>query len=169
VADGSSASAWFALIGALGGVVLTGTMSLVTAALNQRWNERDRTRAAREADTRATDDRLRSVSHTYLVAANRFYHVLDQASRMTGRGEQFDPTEHTRAAETAMQDAYMYLTICAGARVRELARAYNQSQYDLEAAAHGGDRTAWDRQARIVRQCRDELRAAIRAALGVQD
>jgi hypothetical protein len=167
VADGNSA--WFALIGALGGVLLTGTMSLITAVLNQRWGETARRRTTAEADTRTRHEQLRAVCHDYLVAANAFFQALDQVSLKASRGEQFDPAEHTRAADQALQDAYVYLTISAGARIRELARAYNQSQYDLEPVARAGDRAAWERQSQLVRGRRYEVRAAMRTALGVTD
>ncbi|MER7280152.1 hypothetical protein ABT369_37515 [Dactylosporangium sp. NPDC000244] len=168
--DGSSTAAVLALVGALGGVLLTGAMSIGTAALNQHWSERSRSRAADDAGVRARRDELRAACHAYLVAANRFFQALEEVSRMTRRGEQFDPTERTRPAVIALQDAYLYLTISAGAQVRELAQAYNASQFkDLEPVAYSGDRAAWDEQAKAVNRRRDELRAAMRADLGVED
>ncbi|WP_432971581.1 hypothetical protein [Dactylosporangium sp. CA-233914] len=164
MADGGSNAAVLALVGALGGVLVTGAMSLITAALNQRWSERARVQASDESRVRARRDELRAACHAYLVAANRFYQALEEARR----GEPADATERTRPAVTAMQDAYLYLTISAGARVRKLAQAYNTSQYELEAVGFD-DRAAWDERVRIVNQRREELRAAMRADLGVED
>jgi hypothetical protein len=135
MADAGSASGWFALVGALGGVALTGAVGLRTATLTHRWNEQARSRAVQEEDARAMRNQRREACHHYLVATNAFYQAVDQVYRMALRGEQFDPREHTRTAITALQDAYVYLTISTGAAVRQLARAYNMVLYELERAA----------------------------------
>jgi hypothetical protein len=103
----------------LGGVALTGGLSLATAALNHRWGEQSRVRAAREQETRATRDQAREACHNYLVATNSFYQAVDQVYLRTSRAEQFDQHEHVKAAITALQDAYVYLTISSGAEVRK--------------------------------------------------
>jgi hypothetical protein len=56
-------------------------------------------------------DQEREACHNYLVATNSFCQAVDQVYRRTGRNEQFDQREHARAAITALQDTYDYLTI----------------------------------------------------------
>lgn len=53
-----------------------------------------------------------------------------------------DVDEHVRESLTALQDAYVYLTIRCGAQVRDLARSYNMALHDLRNAAQ--DRQSWD-------------------------
>ena len=45
-----------------------------------------------------------------------------------------------RPAITALQDAYVYLTISCGADVRTLARSYNHALYDVHRAAEEAPR-----------------------------
>ena len=115
----SDESAWIALAGALGGVVLAGGLSLATATLNHRWSEEARVRAVREQDTQVMRDQAREACHNYLVATNSFYQAIDEVYRRMGRAEKFDQHEHVRVAITALQDAYVYLTISAGAEARK--------------------------------------------------
>jgi hypothetical protein len=165
----SDGSAWVALAGALGGVAVTGSLSLATAALTRRWGEQSRVRADREQETRAMRDQEREACHNYLVATNSFYQAVDQVYRRTGRNEQFDQREHARAAITALQDTYVYLTISAGADVRKLARDYNVALYELEKAAQHADHGEWPELERETHRARRELREAMRTELGVQD
>jgi hypothetical protein len=74
----------------LGGVAVTGGLSLATAALTHRWGEQSRVRADREQETREMRDQKREACHNYLVATNSFYQAVDQVYRRTGRNEQFD-------------------------------------------------------------------------------
>jgi hypothetical protein len=165
----SDASAWIALVGALGGVALAGGLSLATAAFNHRWSEQTRVRAAREQETRVMRDQAREACHNYLVATNSFYQAVDQVYLRTSRAEQFDQHEHVRAAITALQDAYVDLTISAGAEVRDIARGYNKSLYDLQRVARRADTDEWPKVERETHDKRRELREAMRAELGVQD
>jgi len=66
----TNTSAWFALAGALGGIVLTGGFTLVNAILNHRWSERAGERSNRDQEAREAAARLRDVFHDYLVATN---------------------------------------------------------------------------------------------------
>jgi len=83
-------SAWITLAAALGGVALTGTLSLATAALTHRWTEQARLQADRENEARTIRDQRREAYHNYLVATNSFYQAVDQVYLKTGRKEQFD-------------------------------------------------------------------------------
>lgn len=165
----TNASAWFALGGVLGGVALTGVIGLVTARLNHRWEEQTRIEAGREQQIRVIRDQRREVCHKYLVATNSFWQAVDQLYQRTCRGEKVDPVEHLRAANTALQDAYVDLTISCGTHVRQLANSYNKSLYDLRHAAQDADKHAWSDLDEKTRNARAPLREAMRAELGVQD
>ena len=149
--------------------MVTGSLSLVTAALTHRWSEQARLRADREQETRATRDQKREACHNYLVATNLFYQAVDQVYLRASRNEQFDQREHVRAAITALQDAYVYLTISSGADVRKLARDYNMVLYELEKAAQRADHDKWSELERETHRARRHLREAMRVELGVQD
>jgi hypothetical protein len=114
-------------------------------------------------------DQAREACHNYLVATNSFYQAVDQVYLRTSRAEQFDQREHARAAITAMQDAYVYLTISAGAEVREIARQYNKSLYELQRVARRADTDEWPKVERQTHDQRRKLREAMRIELGVQD
>jgi hypothetical protein len=165
----TNASAWFALAGALGGVALTGVIGLVTAVLTHRWAEQARGDTYRKDQMRAIRDQRREVSHNFLVATNLFWQALDQLYQKACRGEDVDSFEHLRAANTAMQDAYVDLTITCGARVRNTADVYHQKLYDLRPAAQTADEDNWSDLNEKQRQARRDLREAMRAELGVLD
>ncbi len=165
----TNASAWFALAGVLGGVTLTGVIGLVTAGLTHRWGEQARVGTDREQRIRAIRDQRREVCHKYLVATNSFWQALDQLYQKACRDEEVDPVEHLRMANTALQDAYVYLTISCGADVRQLAHSYNESLYALRPAAQAADETAWSELGDETSGARENLRKAIRAELGVED
>jgi hypothetical protein len=165
----ADASAWITLAAALGGVALTGTLSLATAALTHRWTEQARLQADRENEARIIRDQRREACHNYLVATNSFYQAVDQVYLRTGRNEQFDQHEHVRSAITALQDAYVYLTISAGSDVRQRAREYNVTLYDLQRAARGADSNSWPDLEHETHEARKRLREAMRAELGVHD
>jgi len=74
-----------------------------------------------------------------------------------------------RAAITALQDTYVYLTISCGARVRTLAHSYNQALYAVHGVAEKADKDKWDELYPKTSHAREELREAIRAELGVKD
>jgi len=165
----TNASAWFALGGVLGGVALTGMIGIVTARLNHRWEEQARIETGREQQIRVIRDQRREVCHKYLVATNSFWQTVDQLYQRTCPGEEVDPVEHLRAANTALQDAYVNLTISCGADVRRLAHAYNESLYEFRHAAQDADKNAWPDLDEKTRNARAHLREAMRAELGVQD
>jgi len=165
----ADASAWVVLAGALGGVALTGALGLVTAAQTHRWNERTRVQTAREQEVRDLRDQRRQASHSYLVATNEFYLAVDQVYLKSGRGEHPDPDEHRRAEMKELQNAYVELTITAGAEVRKRARAYNKALYALEKAAQQADQHAWSELEPETHRARNHLREAMRAELGIPD
>jgi hypothetical protein len=165
----TTASAWFALIGALGGVALTGAIGLVTAGLNHKWGEQARVEMAREQQIRAVKDQRREVCHNYLVATNSYWLTVEQLYIKTRQGDEFDSNEHMRTAITALQDSYVYLTITCGARVRELAGSYNQALYAARGAGQNADENKWAELEVVTHRARADLREAMRAELGLQD
>ncbi len=165
----TNASAWFALVGALGGVALTGAIGLVTAGLNHKWGEQARIETDREQQIHAIRDQRREACHNYLVAANSYWLTVEQLYIKACRGEEFDSNEHMRTAITALQDAYVYLTISCGASVRDLARSYNRALYAIHGAAQNADENKGRELEPETRRARADLREAMRAELGVHD
>src|SRR5689334_9616153 len=117
----ANSSAWFALVGALGGIVLTGGFTLMTAVLSHKWTAR----ADYAQELRSAKDRLRDIFHDYLIVTNTYFHAVDQMHIKALRDEEFDPLEDVREEYKALQEQYQYLTISAGDEVRRLARAYD--------------------------------------------
>ena len=111
----------------------------------------------------------RETATVILVATNSFYQAVDQVYLKTGRNEQFDQHEHVRSAITALQDAYVYLTISAGSDVRQRAREYNVTLYNLQRAARGADSNSWPDLEHETHEARKRLREAMRAELGIHD
>ena len=62
----TNASAWFALVGVLGGVTVTGVMGLATAALNHRWGEQARINTHRKRAVSSGISAARHAMITYL-------------------------------------------------------------------------------------------------------
>ena len=83
--------------------------------------------------------------------------------------EPFHPYEDLREKITALQDAYVYLTISAGSDVRQLAQSYNKTLYDLADAARAADSGGWNTLQPETRRARDLVRTAMRAELGVPE
>jgi hypothetical protein len=165
----TNASAWFALGGVLGGVALTGVIGLVTAKLTHEWGEQARIDTDRKQELRVIRDQRREVCHNFLVATNLFWQALDQLYQKACHGEEVNPFEHLRAANTALQDTYVDLTITCGARVRELADSYHTDLYALRPAAQAADKDAWFELNRVQLQARRNLREVMRVELGVPD
>lgn len=148
---------------------MTGALSLATVAFTHRWNEQARLQADREREVRTIREQRREACHNYLVATNSFYQAVDQVYLKTDRKEQFDQHEHVRIAITALQDAYVYLTISAGSDVRQYAREYNVSLYNLQRAAQRADSSSWRDLEHETHEARKRLREAMRAELGIRD
>ena len=165
----TTANAWFALGGVLGGVTITGVLGLATAALNHRWGERTRINTYREQESRAIRDQRREACHDYLVATNAFWQAMDQLNLNASRGEQVDRGEYLRLANNTLQDTYVYLTISCGARIRGLADSYQARLYELAGEAQDVNRDEWGKLSGRTHQPRQELREAMRKELGVQD
>jgi hypothetical protein len=161
-------SAWFALAGALGGILLTGGITLATTILNHRWSEQASQRERREQESREASDRLRGVFHDYLVATNTYYHAVHQMHEL-GRSRSDDFDTWVRKEYQALQEEYQYLTISAGGEVRRLARAYDMVLYALRDSAVAFDEDAWTTFRADTHKSREKVRVAMRAELGIFD
>jgi hypothetical protein len=161
-------SAWFALAGAVGGIVLTGGFSLTTAVLTHRWSERAGERSGGAQERRETADRLRGVFHDYLVATNAYYHAVHQMHEL-GRSRSNDFDTWVRKEYQALQEEYQYLTISAGSTVRQLAREYDMVLYALRDAVADFEDDKWAESQAETHKSRERVRVAMRAELGVCD
>jgi hypothetical protein len=161
-------SAWFALAGALGGILLTGGITLANAILNHRWSEQASARTHHEQERRDAADRLRGVFHDYLVATNAYYHAVHQMHEL-GRSRSDDFDTWVRKEYQALQEEYQYLTISAGTEVRRLARAYDVVLYALRDAAVSFDEDAWAEFRAETHKSREKVRVAMRTELGIFD
>ncbi len=159
-------SAWFALAGALGGIVLTGGFTLINAIVNHRWSERASERSNREQEAREAAARLRGVFHDYLVATNAYFHAIDQMHEL-GRSRSDDFDTWARREYQALQEEYQYLTISAGNEVRQLARQYDVVLYGLRDAATDFDEDRWSELRLETHKSRERVRVAMRAELGI--
>jgi hypothetical protein len=165
----ANASAWFALVGVLGGVTVTGVMGLATATLNHRWEEQRRISTHREQEGRVIRDQRREACHDYLLATNAFWQAMDQLNLNASRGRQVDRAEYLRETNTTLQDTYVYLTISCGAKVRELADSYQGKLYELAGESQDVTRDEWGDLSQRTHQPRKELREAMRNELNVGD
>jgi hypothetical protein len=165
----ANASAWFALVGVLGGVTVTGVMGLATATLNHRWEEQRRISTHREQEGRVIRDQRREACHDYLLATNAFWQAMDQLNLNASRSRQVDRAEYLRETNTTLQDTYVYLTISCGAKVRELADSYQGKLYELAGESQDETRDEWGDLSQRTHQPRKELREAMRNELNVGD
>lgn len=164
----TNSSAWFALVGALGGILLTGEFTLANAILSHRWSELASERSLRRQEAREAADRLRGVFHDYLVATNAYYHAVHQMHEL-GQSRDADFDTWVRKEYQVLQEEYQYLTISAGAEVRRLARAYDMVLYALRDAAVDFDEEAWSKFRDETHKAREKVRVAMRAELGIYD
>jgi hypothetical protein len=118
---------------------------------------------------RAIRDQRREVCHNFLVATNFFWQELDQLYQKACRGEEVDSFAHLRVANTAMQNAYVDLTITCGAQVRRTADYYHRKLYELRPVAQAAEKDKWSDLNENQLQTRMDLREAMRAELGVLD
>jgi hypothetical protein len=161
-------SAWFALAGAVGGIVVAGGFSVTTAVLTHRWSERASERSGRAQERRETADRLRGVFHDYLVATNAYYHAVHRMHEL-GRSRSDDFDTWVRKEYQALQEEYQYLTISASGAVRQLAREYDMVLYGLRDAVADFDEDKWAELHAETHKSRERVRVAMRAELGIYD
>src|SRR5690242_11239486 len=78
MAAAETASAWFALGGALGGVLITGTIALVTSVLNHRWQQASADRALDWEHAKQIRQERREMYAAYWIAWNALMQVLEE-------------------------------------------------------------------------------------------
>jgi hypothetical protein len=140
-ADSTGAtSAWFALGGALGGVLVTSAIALLTAILNQRWQARSSEGALRWEHTKQLrQDRLETYAR-YLSAWNRLTQqylevknavmALDSPPATEADAKALIPIDvsaELRAADIAWRDAWNLAFLMAGKDVGEALRTQLRS------------------------------------------
>lgn len=127
-----STSAWFALAGALGGVLITSAVALVTAILTHRWQARSSEGALRwEHAKQLRQDRL-DIYARYFSAWNRLTQqyvevknvvmALDSPPSSEADAKAKVPAEvaaELRAADVAWRDAWNLAFLIAGKDVEE--------------------------------------------------
>jgi hypothetical protein len=88
----SNTAAWYTLLGALGGVLLTSAFSLTTAILNQRWQTMGAEHEALEKHVKELRRERRETYAAYWLAWNRLSHALVQlggeAEKSSALGEE---------------------------------------------------------------------------------
>jgi hypothetical protein len=133
-------SAWFALAGALGGVLITSAIALLTAILNQRSQARSNEGTLRWEHTKQLrQDRLETYAH-YLSAWNRLTQqylevrnaimALDSAPKTEADAKTLIPIDvsaELRAADVAWRDAWNLAFLIAGKDVEDALRAQLRS------------------------------------------
>jgi hypothetical protein len=80
-ADAGNASAWITLLAALGGVVVTGIIGLVTASLSQRWQARNSSRLFVQDQLKQLRQERREFYAAYWSAWNRLIHEMRRLER----------------------------------------------------------------------------------------
>lgn len=79
--------ALFTLAGVLGGVVVTGLITLWTAALNHRWQSQDTERRRLETHNTLVRQERRESYAAYWLAWNRFVHELRRVEEVVPRSQ----------------------------------------------------------------------------------
>lgn len=165
-----AASDWQVLIGALGGVTITGLLGLATAALTHGWQGQARAEARRQARA----DLRRSVYVAYLVQAQRLGDETTTWFRTTGkalpRGEVFEAYVRDLRSFTHENDACQRRALlAAGPDVREALEEYRawfqQALMEILRGAGPGLR-GWDEKERPLM---DTMRAELEADMAIQD
>jgi hypothetical protein len=138
----SSTSAWFALGGALGGVLLTSAVGLATVVLNHRWQ-------TGAADQQLLSDHVgrlrqerRETYRDYWSAWNRLTHQLReiarQASASTSASVNASTLKEAQDAELGWRDAADALFLIGGSEVVAAAEEHaHATDSRIEAARQG--------------------------------
>ena len=167
--------AWVALVGALGGVLLGGVMSLSTATFTHRWqlSERQDERSERMRNKREES------SVAFLLAADRFLSEVDvafavgAAANDDGAGSKSElvsrSSEDLVSAIKQRQETYIRVTVTNGDAVRRLALEYLKNLQEIQAAVSEADHTRYSNAMDAGTAVRERLRDAIRRELGVED
>ena len=167
-------TAWIAVAGTLGGVVVTAAAGLLTAMLTGRHQRTTLERQfQQEADNRIHDER-RSVFVDYLKAYDdamgRAHSIMN--SGPTAASPQADrppPFETEAEAEMSrVNQTYLLISITALRDTREAASDCTGTLWRIGNAAMSGDKESFNREVEAAHEPRRRLRAAMRRELGVE-
>jgi hypothetical protein len=174
-ASAVSTTAWFTLVGALGGVLLTSAVALTTAVLNHRWQTQAAERQLLQEHGRQLRQERRETYARYWSAWNGFTHQL-RALRREGEklyalpslseDQALDPkeqlaqeapdvVEQSRIAELEWREAADVLLLIAGRAVEQAALAHIEA---TERRAEGVWRGEWPRQPEVYQRLNDAMR-----------
>lgn len=158
-------SAWIAVIGTLGGVVVTSISGIMIGWLTirgQRENT-DRQRAHEIAEHRRAERRETFVEYlaAYSELREKVLAMADNASPATTPLSEIHPTEVARYSR-----AYQALLIFSTPPTGEAANNCSTHLWDLADAVRRGDRAAADHDRDEGRRLRGALRAAMQRELG---
>jgi hypothetical protein len=141
VEGGETASAWFALVGALGGVLLAGLGGLSVAALNNRHARRlVELEHARQLRQLHTQERRQAYTD-FLVSTNDVYQLAaDLLTKARRKGTPLDFRKETGDAVKALMRSELALALVASGGVRTAAKEYAES---LRGLLLGATRAEW--------------------------
>ena len=146
-------TAWWAVIGTLGGVVVTAVFSLATTYLNHRWADRSFDAQQQATARSALRAVRREVYKQYLVAVQSFYDKSDKLY-FKNREQPIDPEEYRKKPDEELQPvraayemARVDALLVADAGVRDAIEAYEDVFGELWPKAASGTDRAWTRPA----------------------
>ncbi|WP_144070104.1 hypothetical protein [Nonomuraea indica] len=108
----ATASAWFALGGALGGVLISGAIALITAVLNHRWQSEAAQRNFDWEHSRQIRQERRETYAQYWTAWNALMRILE-------RGRDNIESADLAAAEALWREALDAMFLICGSKVLE--------------------------------------------------
>jgi hypothetical protein len=139
LADSSTSNGWFALAGALGGVVTTGTFAFITALFTHRWRVSESTI---EESRRVKAERFQQRKQAYaefIATSNRIWYQLKLLSNNVHKdGPQPDPQELSDLISKS-EGLRAEIFLLAGQSVIEAVREYDNQQAEARTQARQGN------------------------------
>ncbi len=105
VAANNTSAAWFTLVGALGGVLLTGALTLITAILNHRWKGEEEQETFAQELTKDLRTKRQSIYQEYWASFATFNSKLD-ALRQTLVERELPDNDVVKVAQEGEQSAF---------------------------------------------------------------
>lgn len=138
--DSATASAWFALAGALGGILLTGLGGVVIAIVNSRHARQLLALEQSEAMMRHRRVERKEAYADFLVATNDAYQLAADLKRQAeDKGEPLDFRQETGPTVARLMRSQLMLALVGSADVRTLSGGYVRSLRALLMSAVEGE------------------------------
>jgi hypothetical protein len=138
-ATNNTSAAWFTLAGALGGILLTGALALITAVLNHRWKEEEEHETFARELTKDLREKRQSTYQEYWASFAILNSKQKPIARAIEKGESPD-SDIVKAAleseESAFDDWWKYriaVMLIGGEDVR---KALDRHLYSLRSLRH---------------------------------